>query len=59
MNDGPGSQNPTTVTRTREGVSQFLTPREAVACFFNSGLDALVMGKYLLEKPASPVRSDA
>ncbi len=26
------------------------TPKEAVACFYNSGLDALVIGKYLLRK---------
>jgi carbamoyltransferase len=30
------------------------TPKEAIATFFNSGLDALVLDRFLLRKPASP-----
>jgi len=29
------------------------TPKEAIACFFNSGLDALVIDHFLLTKPAA------
>jgi carbamoyltransferase len=29
------------------------TPKEAVACFYNSGLDALVIGPFLLRKSGS------
>lgn len=33
------------------------TPKEATACFFNSGLDALVLDRFLLRKPESISRS--
>jgi carbamoyltransferase len=28
------------------------TPKEAIACFFSSGLDALILDRFLLQKPA-------
>jgi carbamoyltransferase len=28
------------------------TPKEAIACFFNSGLDVLILDRFLLQKPA-------
>jgi carbamoyltransferase len=31
------------------------TPKEAIACFFNSGLDALVLDRFLLQKSPSSV----
>jgi carbamoyltransferase len=31
------------------------TPKEAIACFFNSGLDALVLDQFLLQKPVHTV----
>jgi carbamoyltransferase len=35
------------------------TPRDAVECFWTSPLDALVIGSFLLEKPAAPAASAA
>jgi carbamoyltransferase len=31
------------------------TPKEAIACFFNSGLEALVLDRFLLRKPAGSI----
>lgn len=31
-----------------------LHPREAIRCFYDSGIDALLIGNFLLEKPALP-----
>ncbi len=35
------------------------TPRDAVECFWTSPLDALVIGSFLLEKPAAPAAVEA
>ncbi len=34
-----------------KGEPMIRAPREALRCFFDSGLDALIMGRYLLQKP--------
>jgi carbamoyltransferase len=33
-------------------------PREAIRCFFDTGLDVLIMGNYLLRKPGVPAFSE-
>jgi len=35
------------------------TPRDALRCFFDTGLDVLVIGPFVLEKPVPPSRSKA
>lgn len=32
------------------------TPRDALRCFFDTGLDVLIIGPFVLEKPVPPVR---
>ncbi len=36
------------------GEPMICNPREAIRCFFDTGLDVLVMGNYLLKKPGVP-----
>jgi carbamoyltransferase len=33
------------------------TPDEAITCFLGTGMDRLVLGDFIAEKPASPVQS--